>query len=132
PAGRLRPGRRRAAGRLPDHPAAGRRGPGPGPGLRAPVPGGGALALGTALAALAAGTGFFLRQRRARSPLYDLHVAGWRIFWVAAVGGIIVFGALMGAIFVGQQDLQDVLGYSPLRAGVAIAPAAVCMVGFAP
>ena len=98
----------------------------------APVPGAGALALGTALAALAAGAGFFLRQHRARSPLYDLHVAGRRIFWVAAVGGIIVFGSLMGAIFVGQQYLQDVLGYSPLRAGVAILPAAVCMVGFAP
>ena len=98
----------------------------------APVPGAGALALGTALVALAAGAGFFLRQRHARSPLYDLHVAGRRIFWVAAVGGIIVFGSLMGAIFVGQQYLQDVLGYSPLRAGVAILPAAVCMVGFAP
>jgi MFS transporter, DHA2 family, multidrug resistance protein len=98
----------------------------------APVPGGGAVALVTALAALAAGAGFFLRQHRARSPLYDLHVAGRRIFWVAAVGGIIVFGSLMGAIFVGQQYLQDVLGCSPLRAGVAILPAAVCMVGFAP
>ena len=97
-----------------------------------PVPGGGALALGTAVIALAAGAGFFLRQRRARPPLYDLHVAGRRIFWVAAVGGIIVFGSLMGAIFVGQQFLQDVLGYSPLQAGLAILPAAVCMVGFAP
>jgi len=59
--------------------------------------------IGTALVALAAGAGFFLRQRRARTPLYDLHVAGRRIFWVAAVGGIIVFGSLMGSIFVGQQ-----------------------------
>jgi hypothetical protein len=38
----------------------------------------------------------------------------------------------MGAIFVGQQYLQDVLGYSPLRAGLAILPAAVCMVAAAP
>ena len=98
----------------------------------APVPGAGTLALGTGLVALAAGAGFFLRQRRARAPLYDLHVAGRRIFWVAAVGGIIVFGSLMGAIFVGQQYLQDVLGYSPLRAGVAILPAAAGMVAFAP
>jgi DHA2 family multidrug resistance protein-like MFS transporter len=59
-------------------------------------------------------------------------VAGRRIFWVAAVGGIIVFGSLMGAIFVGQQYLQDVLGYSPLRAGLAILPAAVFMVASAP
>ncbi len=51
---------------------------------------------------------------------------------MAAVGGIIVFGSLMGAIFVGQQYLQDVLGYSPLTAGLAILPAAVCMVAFAP
>ena len=97
-----------------------------------PVPGAATLALGTGLVALAAGAGFFLRQRRARAPLYDLHVAGRRIFWVAAVGGIIVFGSLMGAIFVGQQYLQDVLGYSPLRAGVAILPAAACMVALAP
>jgi hypothetical protein len=98
----------------------------------APVPGGAGLALATGLLALAAGTGFLLRERRAQPPLYDLHVAGRRIFWVAAVGGIIVFGALMGAIFVGQQYLQDVLGYSALRAGLAVLPAAVCLVGFAP
>jgi hypothetical protein len=41
-----------------------------------------------------------LCQRRAQPPLYDLHVAGRRTFWVAAVGGIIVFGivaVLLGA-----------------------------------
>ena len=98
----------------------------------APVPGAAGLALITGLVALAAGTGFVLRQRRAHPPLYDLHVAGRRIFWVAAVGGIIVFGSLMGAIFVGQQYLQDVLGYSALTSGLAVLPAAVCLVGFAP
>ena len=98
----------------------------------APVPGAAGLALVTGLLALAAGAGFLLRQRRARPPLYDLHVAGRRIFWVAAVGGIIVFGSLMGAIFVGQQYLQDVLGYSALGSGLAVLPAAVCLVAFAP
>jgi MFS transporter, DHA2 family, multidrug resistance protein len=98
----------------------------------APVPGAGALAAATGVAALAAGSGFFLRQRRARSPLYDLRVAARRTFWVAAVGGIIVFGALMGAIFVGQQYLQDVLGYSALAAGLAVLPAAVGLIVFAP
>jgi hypothetical protein len=62
------------------------------------------------------------------SPLYDLDVAGRRIFWVAACAGIIVFGTLMGAMFVGQQFLQNVLGYSTLDAGLAILPAACCMV----
>ena len=98
----------------------------------APVPGAAGLALITGLLALAAGAGFVLRQRRAQPPLYDLHVAGRRTFWVAAVGGIIVFGSLMGAIFVGQQYLQDVLGYSALGSGLAVLPAAVCLVGFAP
>ena len=65
-------------------------------------------------------------------PLYDLDIASRRIFWVAACAGIIVFGSLMGAMFVGQQYLQNVLGYSSLEAGAAIIPAAVFMVLIAP
>ena len=38
----------------------------------------------------------------------------------------------MGAMFVGQQYLQNVLGYSTLEAGAAILPAAVFMVLVAP
>ena len=78
--------------------------------------------LGLGVVALAGAVAFVLRQRRAANPLYDLDVAGRRIFWVAAVAGIIVFGSLMGAMFVGQQFLQNVLGYSPLEAGAAILP----------
>jgi len=98
----------------------------------APVPGAGGLAVGLAIITVAAGVGFVIRQRRARSPLFDLHVAGRRIFWVAACAGIIVFGTLMAAIFVGQQFLQNVLGYSALEAGAAMIPAALAMVIVAP
>jgi DHA2 family multidrug resistance protein-like MFS transporter len=98
----------------------------------APVPGKGAVAVGLAAIALSAAAAFVLRQRRARSPLYDLDVAGRRIFWVAACAGIIVFGTLMGAMFVGQQFLQNVLDYSTLDAGLAIIPAALLMVLVAP
>ncbi|MFF5296344.1 hypothetical protein [Paractinoplanes globisporus] len=63
--------------------------------------------------------GFVIRQRRAKNPLYDLHIAGRRVFWVAACAGIIVFGSLMGSAFVSQQYLQNVLGYSTLEAGAA-------------
>ena len=94
----------------------------------APVPNKGALALGLAALAVAAAIAFVIRQRRAANPLYDLHIAGRRIFWVAAVGGIIVFGSLMGGMFIGQQFMQNVLGYSTLDAGFAILPAAICMV----
>jgi len=98
----------------------------------APVPNEASLVLGLAAIALAAGIAFIVRQRRARNPLYDLHVAGRRIFWVAACAGIVVFGSLMAAMFVGQQFLQNVLGYDTLDAGLAILPAALCMVLIAP
>jgi len=75
---------------------------------------------------------FFLRQRRAANPLYDLRVASRPPFWVAACAGIIVFGSLLGAMFIGQQFLQNVLGYSTLQAGLAILPAAFAMVVVAP
>jgi DHA2 family multidrug resistance protein-like MFS transporter len=98
----------------------------------APVPNKGALAVGLGAIALAAAAAFLIRQRRARNPLYDLHVAARRIFWVAACAGIIVFGSLMAAAFIGQQFLQNVLGYSTLQAGAAILPAVVMMVLVAP
>jgi MFS transporter, DHA2 family, multidrug resistance protein len=84
------------------------------------------------IVAAAALGAFFIRQRRAENPLYDLHVAARPTFWVAAVAGIIVFGSLMGAMFIGQQFLQNVLGYSTVEAGTAILPAAACMVVVAP
>jgi MFS family permease len=98
----------------------------------APVPGKGALAIGVLLVAAAATAAFWLRERRAKNPLYDLHVAARAPFWVAACAGIIVFGSLMGAMYIGQQYLQNVLDYSAVGAGAAILPAALCMVLAAP
>jgi DHA2 family multidrug resistance protein-like MFS transporter len=98
----------------------------------APVPNKGAAALGLGAVALAALIAFYIRQRRARNPLYDLDIAARRTFWVAACAGIIVFGSLMGAAFVSQQYLQNVLGYSTLEAGAAFLPAVVFMVIVAP
>jgi len=51
---------------------------------------------------------------------------------VAALAGIIVFGSLMGAMFIGQQFVQNVLGYSTLQAGLAILPGAIGMILVAP
>ena len=98
----------------------------------APEPGMGTLALVLAGIAAVGGVAFFWRQRRAKNPLYDLKIAGRRPFWVAAVAGIIVFGTLMGALFVGQQFIQNVLGYSTMEAGAAILPAAALLVVTAP
>lgn len=91
--------------------------------------------LSTALAMLVGsvvvGFLFFYRQKKVANPLYDLKYAGRRLFWVPAIAGMIVFGSLMGSLFIGQQFLQDVLRYSTLGAGVAILPAAVGMMAVA-
>jgi MFS transporter, DHA2 family, multidrug resistance protein len=98
----------------------------------APVPDKSTLVWSLAAIAVAAVVAFVIRQRRATAPLYDLDVASRRVFWVAACAGIVVFGSLMGAMFVGQQFLQNVLGYSTLGAGASILPAALLMVLVAP
>lgn len=90
------------------------------------------LVLGLLAVAAIALVLFVIRQRRAANPLYDLKVAARPTFWVAAVGGIIVFGSLMGAMFIGQQFLQNVLAYSTVQAGLAILPAALFMILVAP
>lgn len=90
------------------------------------------LAVGLLIAAIISLVLFVIRQRRAQNPLYDLTVAARPTFWVAAVGGIVVFGSLMGAMFIGQQFLQDVLAYNTVDAGLAILPAAIFMILVAP
>ena len=80
-----------------------------------PVPNETTLALALLAVALVCGVLFFLRQRRAENPLYDLRIAARPTFWVAGCAGIIVFGSLMAAMFVNQQFLQNVLGYSTSR-----------------
>ena len=98
----------------------------------APEPGKGTTAIVLGVIAVVATAVFVLRQRRIRFPLYDLKIAARSTFWVAALAGIIVFGSLMGAMFIGQQFVQNVLGYSTLEAGLAILPGAVGMIIVAP
>lgn len=98
----------------------------------APVPNSETMVIGLIIIAAAAGILFIKRQRSVQNPIYDLQVAGRRIFWVAACAGIIVFGSLMGAMYIGQQFLQNVLNYSTLNAGISILPGAVCMILVAP
>lgn len=71
---------------------------------------------------------FFLRQRRAPRPLVDLDAARPTTFWVAAVAGTITFGGLIGALFIGQQFTQNVLGYTALRAALIQLPLGIMMI----
>ncbi len=75
---------------------------------------------------------FVIRQTRAAHPLYNLHYARRRLFWVPTIAGMIVFGSLMGSMFIGQQFLQNVLQYSTLSAGLAVLPSAIGMILAAP
>ena len=80
-----------------------------------------------------AGFGLFAwRQLRAPNPLFDLAIAARRVFWVAALTGLIVFGTLVGSMFIGQQYVQNVLGYSTFEAGCAALPATVTMIAISP
>jgi EmrB/QacA subfamily drug resistance transporter len=97
-----------------------------------PVPNEQALAFGLLAVSVVAVVAFVLRQRRVRNALYDLAIAARPTFWVAGCAGIIVFGSLMGAAFISQQYLQNVLGYSTIEAGAAIIPAGIAMVLVAP
>ena len=52
----------------------------------------------------------------------SLPLARARTFWVAFVAGAITFGSLIGAMFVGQQFTQNVLGYNTLTAAAVVLP----------
>lgn len=96
------------------------------------APGGGVVGgilLGAAVVFIAL---FVWRQRVAPNPLYDLSVARRRMFWVPALAGTIAFGSLIGAMFVGEQFMQNILGYTPLGAGAAVIPAAAGLILMAP
>ncbi len=90
------------------------------------------VAIALLVLAVVAAVVFVIRELRTRVPLYDLHIAARPTFWVAGCAGIIVFGSLMGAAYISQQFLQNVLGYSTLEAGAAIIPAGIAMVLVAP
>jgi MFS transporter, DHA2 family, multidrug resistance protein len=75
---------------------------------------------------------FIIRQRKAKYPLYDLNYAKRPTFWVAAFAGIIIFGSLMGAMFIGQQYMQDVLAFGTIQSALPAIFAGACMILAAP
>ncbi len=85
------------------------------------------LFIGLMVTTVLALSAFVWRQRRAPHPLMDLDLAAARPFWVASVAGAVTFGSLIGAMFVGQQFTQNVLGYQPLEAALTVVPSAVLM-----
>lgn len=90
--------------------------------VRAPQAGWGSAEV---LGALAAGVvfvaAFLLWERKgARYPMLPLAHFRNRGFTTANAAGFLVFGSLLGALFMITQLFQTGLGYSPLQAGVRI------------
>lgn len=68
---------------------------------------------------------FLVRQRTARHPLVDLQLARQPTFLIASLAGAIAFGALIGALYIGQQFTANVLRYDTLQSAATTIPAAV-------
>jgi DHA2 family multidrug resistance protein-like MFS transporter len=90
------------------------------------------VVIGLFVVALVAGAAFFVRQSRAAHPLFNLKVAAEPTFWVAFTAGIVAFGALVGALFLGQQFTQNVLGLSPFDAVLLTIPIGLTMIVSSP
>ena len=97
----------------------------------APMPDGHTEALLFAVLTVVATVLFIVRQRRASNPLYDGDIAKRRIFWVAAVAGIIVFGTPHGNHVHRPAVPAERLGIQTLAAGASVIPMSIAMVAVA-
>jgi len=86
------------------------------------------------LAALAVGVvafvAFVVVERRVRAPMLPLDVFANAQFTWANVVTFIIYGAFGGALFLLGPYLQNVVGYSPLAAGIASLPVTALMLVF--
>ncbi|TPN88432.1 MFS transporter [Mesorhizobium sp. CU2] len=75
-----------------------------------------------AVAGLTAGLGWLRREARAAQPMLPLSLFQARAFPAAVIYGAVVNLTYYGTIFLLGLYLQDVLGYSPVAAGLAFLP----------
>jgi EmrB/QacA subfamily drug resistance transporter len=75
---------------------------------------------------------FVAWELRRPTPMLDPRLFALRGFGAGSLSVFVQFFAMFGLIFVLLQFLQLVLRYSPLEAGLALAPVAVVMVTLAP
>ncbi len=90
------------------------------------------LTLGAFAVALVLLAAFVSWELRREHPLLDPRLFRLRGFGAGTVSITVQFFAFFGFIFVTLQYFQFVLGYSPLVAGIALAPVAVAMMGLSP
>jgi EmrB/QacA subfamily drug resistance transporter len=77
-------------------------------------------------------TAFVAIERRARRPMLDLRLFGNRTFTGANVAALLVSLAMFGIFFFVSLYMQNILGYSPVHAGVVFLPMTFLVVVSAP
>jgi len=82
----------------------------------------GSLLVGAVLVGL-----FVLQERRASEPILPLRLLADPTRTTANVARGLVYGGMYGTFFLLSQFLQDVQGFSPLRAGLAFLPMPACV-----
>jgi EmrB/QacA subfamily drug resistance transporter len=83
-------------------------------------------------AALVLLSAFVVWELRRDDPLLDPRLFRLRGFGAGSASITLQFFGFFGFIFVILQYMQFVLGYSPLEAGLALAPMAVVLIGLSP
>ncbi|MET8746793.1 MFS transporter [Streptomyces sp. NPDC004728] len=82
----------------------------------------------TAFVGVAVLTGFVLWELHIPHPMLDMHFFRNQKFIGAVAGAILVAFGMGGSLFLLTQQLQFVLGYGPLEAGLRTAPLALSVV----
>jgi EmrB/QacA subfamily drug resistance transporter len=85
------------------------------------------LAIPALVLGLAAGVAFLVAERREDHPMLPLGLFGSRDFSAANAMTLLVYAALGAVLFFFVIDLQTVLGYGALEAGIATLPITVLM-----
>lgn len=75
---------------------------------------------------------FLLTESRIEEPLVDLRLFKNSTFVAANIVGFLTFMALNGGLFLIPFFLRNILGYTPIRAGLALIPLIASMIFLAP
>src|SRR4029453_657145 len=82
--------------------------------------------------AVAGPAAFVALELRVKAPMVEFHFFSDRNFLGAVVVALIISFAMLGVFFFLALYMQDILGYSPLEAGIRFLPSTLMIVGVAP